>query len=65
MAGQRPDEWPASIYGHLKGDSLTFQMLTFERISWFDEKGIDKYQIRYTTGINFLQFLDFKIVLEF
>ena len=39
--------WPASTYGHLRGVSLTFQLFTFERISWFGGKGIGKYPLRY------------------
>ena len=46
-ACQHPEEWPASTYGYLKGVSLTFQMLAFERISWFGGKGIGKYQLWY------------------
>ena len=48
---QHPEAWPASTYVHLRGVSLTFQMLIFERISWFGGKGICKYPLRYYIAI--------------
>ena len=40
-----PEAWQASSYRDLRGFSLTFQILTFERIIWFGGRGIGKYPI--------------------
>ena len=39
-----------------RSSSITFQILTFERISWFGEKGIGKYPLRFCI-VYFLFFL--------
>ena len=35
---QHPEAWPASTYGHLRGVSLTFKILTFEKSADLLEK---------------------------
>ena len=51
---QHPEAWPASTYGYLRGVSLTFQMLTFERISWFGGKGIGKCPLWFNNTCKFV-----------